>query len=217
MMKYKIAYIDEDDGWISTFYHTFKNYFEIIKVKIDAESSIESIVAGLFDREVDAIITDYLLEEEGDVSFNGNKIVDAIRCIKPHFPIIMLTSYEPQAINQMDDVHIIYGKSILDGESQDELELFRTKILATITNYYTKIKDTQSRIENLVDKKNEIGLTILEEEELTKLFLLMDEFEPEGKGLPANLILRESITKLHEFVAETKKVLDELKKAKKEE
>lgn len=214
-MKYKIAYIDESDTWINTFYQTFKSDFDILRIKVDERSSIDSIMSVLDEAELDAIITDYLLEEEGNVSFNGNKIVDAIKNYKPHFPIIMLTSHEPQAISHMDDVHIIYGKSILDGESGEELELFKTKIKSNIVNYYSKIEITKTSIEELVKKKNESGLEPSEEEKLTKLFILMDEFEPEGKDIPANLIQSESITKLHDFVAQTKEILEELKKANK--
>ena len=67
-MKFKIAYIDESDAWLQTVYQTLKNEFEVLRIKVDAESSVEKIVAKLFQSELDAIITDYLLEEEGDVS-----------------------------------------------------------------------------------------------------------------------------------------------------
>jgi DNA-binding NtrC family response regulator len=190
-MKYNVAYIDENDGWLNTFYQTFKNDFNILKIKVGAESTVKSITEILQQNELDAIVTDYLLEEEGDVSFNGNKIVDEIKKTRPHFPIIMLTSHEPQAINHMDDVHIIYSKSILDGESEEELEIFKTKIKTNIERYYTKFKITEKEIEDLVAKKNAEGLKPSEEEALTKLYILMDELDPEGKELPANLIQSE--------------------------
>ena len=43
----------------------------------------------------------------------------------------------------------------------------------------------------------------------------MDELAPEGKGLPANLIQTGTITKLNDFVSQTKEILEELKKANK--
>ena len=214
-MKYNIAYIDENDGWLNTFYQTLKGDFNILKIKVNAQSTVESIAEVLKQSDLDAIVTDYLLEEEGDVSFNGNKIVDEIKKTRPHFPIIMLTSHEPQAINHMDDVHIIYGKSILDGESEEELEIFKAKIKSNIERYYSKIKSTEKDIEVLVAKKNATGLEPSEEEALTKLFILMDELDPDGKELPANLIQSGTITKLNDFVAQTKEILDELKKANK--
>lgn len=214
-MKYKIAYIDEDKGWINTFYHTFKNDFDILRIEVNSESSGEAILEILISNDLNAIVTDYLLEENAEVPFNGNRIVEELKKIKPHFPIVMLTSFPTQAIGHTDDVHIIYNKNILSVENdreKEELEIFKTKIQSNISNYYKKIEDTNSRIEQLVEKKNNQGLYIPEEEELTKLYILFDELNPEGKDLPANLIHRDSISKLNEFVNETKEILEELKK-----
>lgn len=214
-MNYKIAYIDEDKGWINIFYNTFKNYFDITRIEVNSESSVNSILAELQKSELNAIVTDYLLEESAEVSFNGNRIVEAIKRIRPYFPIVMLTSYPTQAIGHTDDVHIIYSKDILsveDSKDQEELDIFRTKIQSNISNYYKKIEETNTRIEQLIEKRNNQGLDILEEEELTKLYILFDELNPDGKDLPANLIHRDSISKLNDFVNETKEILKELKK-----
>lgn len=214
-MKYRIIYIDESDAWLNTFYQTFKDDFEIIRIKVNEESTIDSLIKEIFKNEPDGVVTDYLLDEEGQVDFNGNQIVDAIRKVKPHFPITMLTSYEPQAINHMDDVHIINGKSDLDGESEEALQILKSKIKHDIDNFYRKLSNTQSQIEDLVKKKNESELEPQEEEDLTKLFILMDELEPDGKEIRANLIKSESITKLNDFVNETKEILEELRKRSK--
>jgi len=212
---YKIAHIDENAAAINNFYQNFKGDFEILKIKVDANSTIDLIIQASFENKVDAIVVDYMLDEEGDVNFNGNLIFDKIRKIRPHFPIVMLTSHEPQAIDHMEDVHIIYSKDILDGESEDELEIFKTKLKSNIERYYSKFQNTEKRIEELVKKKNESGLEPSEEEALTKLFILMDELDPEGKELPANLIQAGTITKLNDFVSQTKEILEELKKANK--
>lgn len=214
-MNYRIAYIDEDKGWISTFYDTFRNDFNVIIIEVEPKSSVESILDLLFTSNIDAVVTDYLLEENAEVPFNGNKIVEEIKRIRPHFPIVMLTSYPTQAIGHTDDVHIIYSKDILTIENdkdQEELDIFKTKIQSNISNYYRKIEDTNTRIEQLIEKRNNQGLDIPEEEELTKLYILFDELNPEGKDLPANLIHRDSISKLNKFVNETKEILEELKK-----
>lgn len=214
-MKNNIAYIDEDKGWINTFYHTFKNDFEILKIEVNQKSSVESILSSIKSNKLDAIVTDYLLEENAEVSFNGNKIVETLKKVRPHFPIIMLTSFPKQAIGHTDDVHIIYSKDILTVENdkdQEELDIFKNKILANISNYYKRIDDTNTRIEQLIEKRNSKELEIKEEEELSKLYILFDELNPDGKDLPANLIHRDSISKLNEFVNETKEILEELKK-----
>lgn len=217
-MKYKIAYIDEDKGWINTFYHTFKNDFEIFRMEVNQESSVESILLDIQINNLDAVVTDYLLEENAEVPFNGNNIVEALKNTRPHFPIIMLTSFPTQAIGHTDDVHIIYTKDILTIENdkdQEELDVFKNKISVNISNYYKKINETNLKIEQLIEKRNSSSLDIKEEEELSKLYILFDELNPDGKDLPANLINRDSITKLNEFVKETKEILEELKKMNK--
>ena len=78
-MKYNIAYIDESHAWLNTFYQTLKDDFDIVRIQVDAKSSINSIMEDLNKNKLDAIVTDYLLEEEGDVSFNGNNIVAMVR------------------------------------------------------------------------------------------------------------------------------------------
>ena len=214
-MKYRIAYIDESPQWINTFYQSFKNDFEITRILVNSETSIDSLIKEIFSNEIDGVVTDFLLEEEGDVDFNGNKIVDAIKSFKRYFPLTMLTAHEPEAISFMDDVHIIYDKKVLDEGNEEELEILKTKIKSNIDRYYSKIESTEKRIELLVKKKNENSLEPKEEEELTKLFILMDELEPEGKDMPANLIQPEAITKLNDFVNQTREILEELKKKNK--
>jgi hypothetical protein len=214
-MKYKIAYIDESPQWINTFYQSFKNDFEILRIQVNSETSIDSLIKKIFNSEIDGVVTDYLLDEEGDVDFNGNKIIESIKDFKPHFPLTMLTAHEPEAINFMDDVHIIYDKKVLDEGNEEELEILKTKIKSNIDRYYSKIETTEKRIEELVKKKNKNTLKPKEEEELTKLFILMDELEPEGKDMPANLIQPEAITKLNDFVSQTREILEELKKKNK--
>ena len=214
-MNYRIAYIDESDSWINTFYHTFKNDFEVFKFKVDNNSTVDSLIKELYTQHLDAIVTDYLLEEEGGVWFNGNKIVSLIKQHHPHFPLIMLTSHQPEAISHSDDVHIIYSKDIISGENEKELEVFKSKMISNISSYYKKIEDTNMRIAQLVEKRNIKGLEILEEEELTKLYMLYDELNPDGKEIPTNLIQKESITQLNEFVKEAKDILAELKKINK--
>ncbi len=214
-MKYKLAHIDENAGDISSFYHYFKDDFDIIRIQVTDNTTIENIINEAFENNVDAIVTDYKLEGEVGVDFNGDKIFDYIKEKRPHFPVVVFTSHEKDAIDFLEDVHIIYDKIILDGDHANEVEYFILKLKTNIQRYNSKIVETESNILRLVKKKNESGLEPPEEEALSKLFILMDELIPEGKELPANLIQTEAITKLNDFVSQTKEILEELKKANK--
>ena len=212
-MKYTILYIDEDPSWIQQVYQFFKDDFEVKKLLVNGSISLEKILKTILDLNVDCVVTDYLLEETGEVDYNGNTIIDEIRKHRPFYPITMLTAYEIEAIDNTEDVHIIYDKDSLNEDSK--LKIIISKIKSSIESYHSKIDYTENRITKLVKKRNEGKLEPKEEEELTKLFIQLDELEPEGKDIPANLLTTESISKLNEFVKQTKEILTELKKKKK--
>jgi len=211
---YKIGYIDEDKGWSNTFYQYFKNDFEVITFEITKDTTQRILLLEIEKENLEGLIIDFRLDESGLVNFNGNAIVESILLKNPHFPIIMLTSYEQDAIDHVENVNIINGKDILEGENPEKVEVLRSKINSNINNYFTKIKNAEARIEELIYKKNSDSLTPTEEEELTKLYMYLDEINPEDKSIPSNLIQPESITKLNEFVAQTKEILNQLKSKK---
>lgn len=212
-MKYKVGYLDEDEGWKQTFYSKFKNHFEVEFFDLSDCSKIDDIVQWIEDISLNIIIIDFRLNDSGVVSFNGNDVTEAIIKKRPHFPIIILTSYEEEAISQIENVNIVNGKCILDGEKedQDKLDILITKVKFNIEHYKNRIDLAENRINNIIDKKLYEPLNIEEEEELTKLYMFLDEINPSDKSIPSNLIQPESITKLNEFVKDTKKIIEQLK------
>ena len=131
-MKYKLAHIDENLGDMSSFYQYFKNDFEILRIQVTDQSTIESMVKEAFENNVDAIVTDYKLEGEVGVNFNGDKIFDFIKQKRPHFPVVVFTSHEKDAIDFLEDVHIIDDKIILDGDHPEEVRHFVLNLKANI-------------------------------------------------------------------------------------
>ncbi len=211
-MTYRITYIDENAGWNNTFYQTFKEFFNVETIKITPEVKLESIIDLIRQDLCDIIIVDYMLSEEWNVDYNGNKVVELIRNTYPHFPIIMLTSFATEAFDEMDETHIVYRKkNILDEPKVEDIEFFIEKIKSHIESYNRKKKVTEEEILMLVHKRNEEWLNIDEEERLTKLSILMDELDPEWKILPTQFLQKETLTKLYTFVKETEEVLAELR------
>lgn len=212
MMKYKIGYLDEDAGWNNTFRQYFKENFDIILFDVDEKTTVETIFRVIEDCKLDALIIDFKLDETGKLNFNGDIVAKFILEKKPHFPLMMLTAYENDAISYVEDVNIINSKDILDGENQEKVEILINKIKSNINNYYTKISKAESRIIELIEKRKQIKLSLTEEEELTKLYMFLDEIYPNEKVVPENLIQPEAITRLNEFVIRTKEILEQLKK-----
>ncbi len=69
-MKYKIAYIDESPFWINTFYQTFKDEYDIMKIKVESTCSIDEILSILKDDELKTLATskEKSLRSEGIIS-----------------------------------------------------------------------------------------------------------------------------------------------------
>ena len=211
MDKYRVAYVDENDGWLNTFYQYFREYFTVKLIRIQQGSKVEDIVQLMLDDEVDAIVTDYLLDDEGDVDFNGSKIVSEIQSISPYFPIMLLTAFEPQAIDYTDNVHIINGKDILDGESPERVKIMIKKLEALIKGYQSRKIELQETVKYLVEKKIANTIKPEEEEDLFNKYRLLDDYDHTSDNFSKLLADRNSITKLNEFVKNTEDIIKHLK------
>ncbi len=210
--KYKVGYIDEDPGWRIIVRSYLKDDFDIVLLDINQDSTIEGLVEAIKTEDLDAIIIDFRLNETGMVAFNGNDIIEAILKQQPYFPIMMLTSHEQEAIDQVDNVNIINGKDMLENPRYNKAHIIIAKINSNINRHIDKKIFTENRLKELSLKRVESLLTLPEEEEYTKLYGEWNELYPENKIIPSHLATPDSITQLNEMVKSTREILDELKK-----
>ncbi|MBK9013352.1 MAG: hypothetical protein IPM82_04345 [Saprospiraceae bacterium] len=135
--------------------------------------------------------------------------------VYPLFPLFIITGKdEDYVLSQVDedDSDIVRDKDELTDKTQSLI----TRIKNKISSYKGKINEAENTIRMLIEKKDSgEGLSLLEEELLTKKYLFLEEINPDDKTLPDNLIQPKSITKLNEFVLDTKQILEELKKLNK--
>ena len=104
--KYRIGYLDEDEGYQAKFYQAFKNEFDIKILPIENINNVYDVLRFINDEELDALVVDYRLADSGQLTFNGDSVVDLINSQKKYFPLVMLTSYAQDAIAHMEDVYI---------------------------------------------------------------------------------------------------------------
>ena len=108
--KYRIGYLDEDEGYQAKFYQAFKNEFDIKILPIENINNVYDVLRFINDEELDALVVDYRLADSGQLTFNGDSVVDLINSQKKYFPLVMLTSYAQDAIAHMEDVYIVKDK-----------------------------------------------------------------------------------------------------------
>ena len=205
--KYRIGYLDEDEGYQAKFYQAFKNEFDIKILPIENINNVYDVLRFINDEELDALVVDYRLADSGQLTFNGDSVVDLINSQKKYFPLVMLTSYAQDAIAHMEDVYIVKDKE----EIESSANLFLKQLETAIDRYQTKIITAENKIKELSEKK---VLSIQEEEELLRLHIFMNEVDPEANQLPASLLTSRAINNISDLVKESKELLSILKKNK---
>ena len=205
--KYRIGYLDEDEGYQAKFYQAFKNEFDIKILPIENINNVYDVLRFINDEELDALVVDYRLADSGQLTFNGDSVVDLINSQKKYFPLVMLTSYAQDAIAHMEDVYIVKDKE----EIESSANLFLKQLETAIDRYQTKIITAENKIKELSEKK---VLFIQEEEELLRLHIFMNEVDPEANQLPASLLTSSAINNISDLVKESKELLSILKKNK---
>ena len=191
--KYRIGYLDEDEGYQAKFYQAFKNEFDIKILPIENINNVYDVLRFINDEELDALVVDYRLADSGQLTFNGDSVVDLINSQKKYFPLVMLTSYAQDAIAHMEDVYIVKDKE----EIESSANLFLKQLETAIDRYQTKIITAENKIKELSEKK---VLSIQEEEELLRLHIFMNEVDPEANQLPASLLTSSAINNISDLV-----------------
>ena len=211
--KYKIGYIDEESQWVDKFVLRLKEAFEVYIFKLTPETSLENILQQIHEAELDCLVVDFELKEADVVQFNGDEIIDSLRAKYPYFPVFIITAKEEDdVLGQVEDNDIVRLKDELDSKPKILIQRIQNKI----NSYYKQIDEAEETVKKLIEKRNAGGeLSIPEEELLNEKYLFLEKINPSEKTLPDNLIQPESISKLNEFVSETKQILEELKKLNK--
>lgn len=210
--KYTIGFIDEAPEWIQQFKRFANGNFDVESFVLSENTTLDSLVNDIRSKNLDCLIVDFELKESELLQFNGDEIVDKIREKTPYFPLFIITNKdEMDVLNQVEDNDIVYDKDLL---TNDKKETFILRIKNKIEHYYAKIERANQEIEMLVRLKTERTLTLMEEEQLSEYYSFLEKIYPDEKVLPSNLTRPESISQLNDFVENTKKILEELKKQK---
>lgn len=162
-MKYKIAYLDEDQSDTRRFQRFSYNFFEV--VPIIPKDSIEDTCNEILENHVDAIVSDFdFAEQLSTVHYDGTDLVSLFLKKREGFPVFILTSYEDDAISKGEDVNIIYEK-----KEMDEGEQFLERVKAQIEKYKHKLETDEKRLLELIAESKKRKLDALEKEELAEL------------------------------------------------
>ena len=161
MRKYTIGYIDESSSEIRDFKRFAYKDFDI--KDFAPLTNIDELIQEILNAHVDAIIVDFdLKEENAEISYFGDEIIEKFLMIRQNFPVFVFTNHDEEATDHSKNIDIVIDKKEMSENPQKLLKKIRLKI----EKYYKEIKEKEDRFFELLKKKNEITLTDIEKNEL---------------------------------------------------
>lgn len=162
-IMYKILFIDEEKDTLEDFeefVEKFSSRVELIPLTALPLPTKEEMVEHIIKLAPDALVTDFRLNEmKNDVSYNipynGVDLVEEFQSIRNHFPCFVLTALDDEAVNESDDVNIVYVKNILYNKEEGNAKAkFLDRVLGQIEHYKSRIEKAKSELSELVNLRN---------------------------------------------------------------
>lgn len=168
----KIGYIDEDKAQQNSFYHLFRDDFDVIIFDITEETNERNLVDEIFKSAIDMLVLDFRLDENGLVDFNADKIVDSIHEINLYYPLVILTSYEVDALDHIENAHLVNGK---DEMLDSKIDIFKQKLKSISNDYKQRIKTSENELRELEEKRISGSLNAKDEDRYVELSSFLDQ------------------------------------------
>ncbi|WP_311155901.1 hypothetical protein [Prevotella histicola] len=199
----KVAYLDEEQGWQSSFYATFSKEYDLL-IPENLPKKIEDIWE--FIREAQIVLIDYRLNEDGIVSYTGDDVAKEIHKHNRHLPILIITSYEDNAIQECIETQAIRGKEMINDPSSRE-KLCHI-INSAVSNYERKKAESEKCIKVFQEKiKKGENLSLQEESEKYDAELYLAELDMDTISR-ANLINSRTSEKLEEMISLAREIVN---------
>lgn len=144
-------------------------YFEQNQVEfIEPLANIEDTLDEILSLHCKVLVTDYQLGHHNpDIAYTGADLVNAMKRRAKDFPCFITTSYAGDAANEDVDVLVIFSKSDILEDEEDENESlpFFKRVRRHVDSHQVKMQQISTRHDELVDlmKANELGADGAEE------------------------------------------------------
>jgi CheY-like chemotaxis protein len=168
---YKVLFIDEEKDTLEDFEEFVEKFQSKVKLEpitmlplADLDEMIEMIIKTA----PDAIISDYRLNELKtdivyNVPYNGVDVVEEFQYIRNLFPCFVLTALDDEAVNNSNDVNIVYVKNILYNKEEGNAKAkFLDRVISQIEHYKNRIETYRKELAELIEvrKKGEADISI---------------------------------------------------------
>ncbi len=161
---YKVLFIDEEKDTLDD----FEEFVEKFQAKVKLEpitmlplADLDEMIESIIKIAPDAIISDYRLNElktdiKYNVPYNGVDLVEEFQTIRNLFPCFVLTAIDDEAVNNSNDVNIVYVKNILYNKEEGNAKAkFLDRVISQIEHYRNRIENCKKELTELIEvRKN---------------------------------------------------------------
>jgi uncharacterized protein YdeI (YjbR/CyaY-like superfamily) len=115
-----------------------------------------------------------------NVPYNGVDLVEEFQSIRNNFPCFVLTALDDEAVNNSNDVNIVYVKNILYNKEEGNAKAkFLDRVISQIEHYKNRIESYKNELAELIEirKKGEADISIE-----SKIIELDDKLEKSING-----------------------------------
>lgn len=185
-MKYQVGIIDDDESKITqllTFIKLALNdeegnlikekyrNIELEPFKIPLEKTVEKMVDAVCNLKPHALVVDFKLSSQKNISYSGIEIAQAIDKKLRGFPLFMLTSYQDDLyVQECFDVYQVFDFERYINDEKERVEI-NSKIIEQIKKYNATLQMWQEELKQLI---SEVGKTAEIDERIIELDSLLE-------------------------------------------
>ena len=215
-MDYRVLFIDEENSQQEHFVDYFESvYNDVTPMCMLPSATLEEMLEKINDYCPDAVIADFRHKEyqtgvKYNVSYTGIELINAIRKEREGFPCFVITSFEDDAVNDTDDVNLVYIKSILKLGDESAKVPFATRVINQIDKYKVKIANARQELMNLIAKRNNGEANVRDEEYIIELDSFLEKSFGAHDSIPTNLKQLSNLKKLNSLIDKVDALLGKL-------
>lgn len=217
-MDYKILFIDEEKDQQDE----FLDYFESVCPEITPHClfplpTIEEMMGKIEELRPHAIVTDFQLNEikvdiKYTVKYNGVELIKSIRGQMDGFPCFVVTSFDDDAVNDSDDVNLVYIKDILRTKKEEDKAIvtFAERITSQIDKYQSKIGNAKKELMDLINKRKAGKATAQDEERIIELDTFIEKTYDNTFVVPKEMKRMSNLDRLNTLIDQVDELLNKL-------
>lgn len=216
MKDYKILFIDEEEEEQDKFYNYFEKFCpDVVPECLLPKANIEEMLGVIFDKHADAVVTDFRLNEirkyvKYNVNYNGVDLIKELRKNREAFPSFVMTSHDDEAVNDTDDVNVVYIKDILISDKDKAKVTFAQRIIRQIEKYRANISAANEELNSLIDKRRRGEAGVYDEKRIIVLDSFLERSYGSYDAVPSEMKKLSNLDKLNELIEKADEILRKL-------